>query len=914
MKRVLFLLITALWPVLVFTQVVTTDPAFPKANEPVTIIFHADQGSQGLMNYSVDDVYAHTGVITDMSTSMTDWKYVKAGWEQNIAACKLQKVSANVYHLTISPDIRTFYGVPETEKILQLAFVFRNANGSQTGRETGGGDIFANVYESGLQVSIVTPDNEFVFAGEGMPVPVVVNANEADSIVLYLDNKRAGKTVSPEFDTAFIASGFKRHQIVAAAFGNNQVVADTVWYMIPGETREAALPTDLRDGINYISDDSVVFVLYAPFKDIIYLIGDFNNWLPDSTNQLSRDNDRFWIPVGNLTPNKEYAFQYLIDGDLRVADPYSELILDPWNDKEIPESVYPGLMTYPATKTSQIAGVIHPGKPEFQWSDEEFVASDVKDLVIYELLIRDFVESHDIKDVKQKLDYLQTLGVNAIELMPFSEFEGNNSWGYNPSFYFAVDKYYGTQTDFKEFINECHRRGIAVIMDIVLNHAYGQNPMVRMYYNSAGNRPAANNPWFNEVSPNPVYNWGFDFNHESEATQYFVDRVVEYWLNEFRVDGFRFDFTKGFTNTPGDGSAYDAARINILKRIYNKLRSVDSDAYMICEHFAPNNEEKALSDYGMLIWGNTNYNYNEATMGYLNNSDFSWSSYKARGWSNPGLVSYMESHDEERLMYKNITYGNSVGDYNIKDPKTALERMELAGAFFFTIPGPKMIWQFGELGYDYTIEYDGRLGKKPVRWDYADHGDRWQVYLVWAKLIDLKKNFDVFATSDYTLNVGNNVPLKKIVLRHEDGDAIVVGNFGLAASDMQLEFTSTGKWFELFTGDSIEVSDVNHTINLQPGEYRIYAQKKLKSVINDVDNRTVNTLEIWPNPVQHRISIKGGSELRNITIFNVSGTAVLRISNPVEPVTIDVSGLPDGFYLIKAEENHRVVMGKFIKE
>jgi len=119
-------------------------------------------------------------------------------------------------------------------------------------------------------------------------------------------------------------------------------------------------------------------------------------------------------------------------------------------------------------------------------------------------------------------------------------------------------------------------------------------------------------------------------------------------------------------------------------------------------HFADDSEEQVLANYGMLLWGNSNYNYNEATMGYHENgkSDFSWGYYGKRSWSQPHLVTYMESHDEERLMFKNLQYGNGAGAYSVKDPATALNRIKLAGAFFLTLPGPKMLWQFGELGYD----------------------------------------------------------------------------------------------------------------------------------------------------------------------------------------------------------------------
>jgi 1,4-alpha-glucan branching enzyme len=175
--------------------------------------------------------------------------------------------------------------------------------------------------------------------------------------------------------------------------------------------------------------------------------------------------------------------------------------------------------------------------------------------------------------------------------MPVNEFEGNESWGYNPSFYFAADKYYGPAGDLKAFIDACHNRGIAVIIDLVLNHSYGQSPLVQLYFDQGSGKVTADNPWYNVDSPNPVFFWGYDFNHESQATQDFVDRVNRYWLEEFHVDGIRFDFTKGFTNTSGDGSAYDPARIAILSRMANEIWSFKEDAYVILEHLAGNQEE-----------------------------------------------------------------------------------------------------------------------------------------------------------------------------------------------------------------------------------------------------------------------------------------------------------------------------------
>ena len=113
----------------------------------------------------------------------------------------------------------------------------------------------------------------------------------------------------------------------------------------------------------------------------------------------------------------------------------------------------------------------------------------------------------------------------------------------------------------------------------------------------------------------------------------------------------------------------------------------------------------------------------------------------------------MESHDEERLMFKNLTYGNSSGSYSIKNFNVALNRMKLAGAFFFTVPGPKMIWQFGELGYDVSIDFNGRVGEKPVRWNYLGDDRRTNLYKVYAALTKLKTDYEAFSTTNFTLDV-----------------------------------------------------------------------------------------------------------------------------------------------------------------
>src|SRR5690606_36924652 len=137
-----------------------------------------------------------------------------------------------------------------------------------------------------------------------------------------------------------------------------------------------------------------------------------------------------------------------------------------------------------------------------------------------------------------------------------------------------------------------------------------------------------------------------------------------------------------------------------------------------------------------LLWGIMTHQYNQSSMGYADDANLSWASYQSRGWNSPHLVTYAESHDEERLMFKNLAYGNASGDYSVQDLDTALARQEAVGAFLIPLPGPKMMWQFGELGYEYsinlcengTINDNCRTAPKPIRWDYYDEPARQRLY------------------------------------------------------------------------------------------------------------------------------------------------------------------------------------------
>ena len=610
--------------------------------------------------------------------------------------------------------------------------------------------------------------------------------------------------------------------LVSSSFLCPSCSKDDASYTAPPDT--VSQSSHPAPGIHYSDDPgSVTLCLFAPGKQTVHVIGDFNNWTASDASLMTKDGNYFWTTITGLTPQKDYVFQYLIDNEICIGDPYCDQVSDPLDD-EIPATTYPNLVNYPS-QADGIASVIRTGQANYQWQSKTTSKPSTDQLVIYELLIRDFTAEGTYNAVIKKLSYLDSLGVNAIELMPFNEFEGNDSWGYNPNYYFAPDKAYGTKNDLKALIDSCHRRGLMVIQDIVLNHAYGSCPLVKMYWDNSTQEPSAASPWFNTSSPNTTYSYGYDFNHESPYTQDFVDSVTTYWLTQYHVDGYRFDFTKGFTNTVGDGYAYDASRIALLERIAGHIRTVKPDAYIILEHFTAISEQKELANDGLLLWENGNYNFNEATMGYVQNSDFSHCSWQYQGYSEAALVSYMESHDEERLMFKNKAYGNSDGDYQVTTTATGLERNQLAAVFFFSLTGPKMIWQFGEFGYDISIDDNGRTGKKPLEWNYLDDDNHRQLFHIYQKMIHLKEKYSIFQSGKETLQLTGT--LKFIQLEKDNQSVMVIGNFGLTSQKMTFQLPHSGTWYNYFNQTETDFSQTSVSVTLKPGEYRLYSDWKL---------------------------------------------------------------------------------------
>lgn len=719
-----------------------------------------------------DALYGYEGNVY-VHIGINDWMYVPTEWGVNEDKYKAEKVADNIWCFTLAPTVREWFGAENAANIQNVCIIFRNEEALTDEKKTS--DFFITV----------TGDKTFT------PAPVEI----------------------------------------------------------------AACPIDEAGIHPSVDGTSVTFALYdldtdGNYKDYACLIGDFNDWELSTEYQMKRDNDKhfWWYTVTGIDPAKEYGFQYYMgsekDGNVRIGDPYCEKVLDGSNDKYLVEQgVYPAsAIQYPNGKTTGIVSVFQTKPASYNWQVSDFKIENTDNMVIYELLFRDFTQTGSelatgtIKEATKHLDYIKSLGVNAIELMPVQEFDGNNSWGYNPCYYFAMDKAYGTKEEYKQFIDECHKQGIAVLLDVVYNHATGSHPFAKLYWDSKASKTAKNNPWFNVDAPHP-FSVFHDFNHESPLVREFVKRNLKFLLEEYKFDGFRFDLTKGFTqksSDSGSSSNYDQSRIDILADYHETVSTTNPNAIMILEHFCDISEEKVLAEKGMKLWHKMSDPYYESAMGFAPNSSFE--SMRNPSMPDKGWVSFMESHDEQRTGYKQVTYGNWDFKTNLA---SRMKQLEVNAAFFLTIPGPKMLWQFGELGYDCSIntKSDGvTIGKdgsdeyktdpKPVKWNYLENQDRKGLYDTYSTLLKLRnENPDLFSENAFkawNVSVSDWDQGRYLRLESSTKKLVVVGNFKNEQINANVYFGSTGNWYEL-NGETLNVTNKDaQPVTIPANSFKLY--------------------------------------------------------------------------------------------
>ncbi|MCM1520089.1 MAG: alpha-amylase family glycosyl hydrolase [Lachnoclostridium sp.] len=897
-------------------QVVTTVPQIVQTNSTdIVITFHADQGSKGLMGQpSTAEIYAHTGVITSTSTSQSDWQYA-TNWSTNLPKYRMTWVAENTWSLTI-PSINSFYGITDPNVVVEkLAFVFRNANGTLEGKGAGNSDIFVDVVQAGFHLTLTTNATNNIVRDDS-PVTFTASTTSDADISLYVGSMGSAPVASASGVTslthsqAFTQAG--TYTIIAKATTGTETETATLTITRVDQSDEQTYPGGIpKMGPVENADGSVTFCIATlDATSSMLLVPSWTGYsvTDDCVMKCQKVNgfNYFWTTISGIDKTKDNLYYFLADGVTPIGDPYARLVLDPSNDKWIPSTVFPDLPAYPSDKVQNVPlAIYNPSREAYDWKVKSFKGVDQSDLLIYELLIRDFTGTEGerngegtIAGVLSKLDYIKSLGVNAVEFMPIMEFNGNNSWGYNTNFYFAPDKAYGTPADYRRLIDECHARGMAVILDIVFNQSDGLHPWYQLY-------PSNVNYFYNASSPH-AYSVLNDWSQDCDLVQQQWHDCLKYWLSEYKADGFRFDLVKGLgdnssygntynasTNTwgtPSDANTnrYNATRVARMKVLHDAMREISPDAYFINENLATAQEENEMATDGEINWANINNASCQFAMGYSDDSDLNrfYAPDDSRTWGS--TVSYAESHDEERMAYKQRIYGAAGVRNNVP---MSMRRLGSVAAQMILSPGAHMIWQFQEFGADQTTKNsDGGNNTDPKKmvWSYLDDPDRAGLKESYSELLGIRANSpELFSQASSTdVNFSGWDTGRTLTLKNGNKELYLFVNPRVSAGlkfEVSVDLSSSA--YHLVSASYGVTPQVNATsVTLDAGAYAVYATTNV-SGIDEIASDFVTTPAIYA--VDGSIYVEG-CDPADVNVYTTSG------------VKVGTSSLPAGVYIVTA--------------
>ncbi len=914
-------------------QLVTTQPTLlQEGSQGVVLTYHADSplGNKGLANLPTStDVYAHIGVITTLSSGDSDWKHVVTPWPSssnqqraNTDKNRLTLIAPNTYTLNIG-DMRTYFGITSaTEKIKKIAVVFRNADGTKEGKTNTGGDILIDVLADGFQMAFTSDATNNVF-GAPTTVNFTVNTTAPADIKLDVNGTVFGTaTAATDFTKPYNFNAEGNYIVTATATYGGRNYTKTLNFNYPRASQQQDYPGGTpKMGAVRNADGTVTFCLAAPGKASVMLVGSWDDYQMLDRNLMKYQDYQgaryFWTTVSGLADNEWYPYYYIVDENYKVADPYAHMVLDPWNDRASQLTLsWRDRPKYPYDKLSGIMLAVYRHDTE-TYNFSPFTIPDHDNLVIYEMLLRDFTgltgfaaANGTVRQAIERLPYIKALGFNAVELMPIMEFGGNNSWGYNTNFYMAPDKAYGSPTDYKDFVEECHRLGMAVILDIVFNQTDGLHPWYMMY-------TPGSNPFYNKTAPHA---WSVlnDWNQGYPLVQQQFTDALKYWMEEYNVDGYRFDLVKGLgdNDSYANGTeAYNQSRVDRMIRFHNVIKSVKPNGIHINELLGSAQEEKALGNDGQLQWANVNDASCQFTMGWDtgNNNLYRFLSSRDGGRPWGSTVSYAESHDEERMAYKNAAFGAP----GIKLPEGtdetitigSLRRLGTLAAQMLMTPGPKMVWQFGELGNGQTTKQtsgDNDTGAKIVCWNYLEDPDRMELHNTYASIINLRMdNPELFAQSatmqaSMLNNPFNSTRYIRLTAGNKEvalfvNPAVVGGAKPvnvpvtlLSAANSRLICASPG-----FYENIADAGSGNVTVNVPAGSFAIYATKNVSGV--EADGIITDGANVTVSGGDGCIVVNG--DYNFVSVYDLSGRPM-----PTE-------GLPAGIYIVRVDgTSHKVTV------
>lgn len=542
-----------------------------------------------------------------------------------------------------------------------------------------------------------------------------------------------------------------------------------------------------------VSDKSVTFRVWAPNAEQVFVTGSFNDWDYKAIT-LKHEGNGYWaIATHKAKAGDEYKFVIInaVSGDELIrSDPYAYQMTNS-NGNSVIEDFH------------------------FDWEDEDFEIEDWNKLIIYELHVGTFHRSAKDKvgtfdDVIKKIPYLKKLGINAIELLPVAEFAGGISWGYNPAAPFSVETDYGGSVGLANLVNEAHKAGIAVILDVVYNHLGPSDVALWQFDGWFENNKGGIYFYNDHRSETPWGDTRPDYGRP-EVRQYFKDNALM-WLDKFHFDGLRFDATAYIRYEEGGlgmGNTIDEGNL-IIKEINREIISKHPKAITIAEDLKDDeNVTRLLSDGGLGYgsqWDSKFVHPVREVLEQTNDRDRDLQKIvDALGYSyNKSAfqrVVYTESHDEVANGKARVPEEIQPGDAN---SEFALKRAILGLVLVMTAPGIPMIFQGQEFMVDKFFKDDEGL-------DWKQEKEHDAITKLFRQLCELrlgKRNTEGL-TGQYMSILHMNQESKILAFRrseHEDftNSTLVVMNFsnadytdyeiGLAdASRNELLFNSVSK-------------------------------------------------------------------------------------------------------------------------
>ncbi len=618
-------------------------------------------------------------------------------------------------------------------------------------------------------------------------VRVQLEAPGLDSVELWLNGERVETFTGegPHVGTLPIAHlAYGPHTLVARGAHDSRTKLDTIVFWHVPQMETAPLPEGIGFGATEHDDGTVTFALYAPGKQFVSLIGCFNEWDVEADRMHVAPDGTWWITRA-FAPGT-YQYQYEIEGAMRLGDPYAREV--DWTNEEGEKG----------WKPADARTVLHVGADPFPWSATDYQRPSLEELVVYELYIEDLAPGEGFEGVIAKLDYIADMGFNAIEPLPWHPWPGLESWGYNPAFHFAVEQLYGTPNDLKRLIDEAHKRGLAVIIDMVLNHAEWGSPIYQLY----GNDYDAS-PYFREYHG---HNWGFPkIDQESPAVKRYVADVIRFWIEEYRIDGFRYDATRwtgwsGYNDWGASWYAYVA-------------RNADPDNIQIAEHLPI--EPPLIIETEMDTGWHAEYRWRIREMlanARLNPDAFATVMDGRRvGFENSlQRMPYTESHDEERVVREMREAGF--------DEAEVFRRATAAIALPLTTPGVPMIYAGQEFG-EYT---EKNVGWNPLNWELLDEEPNRRLHAAMRALVRLRTSHP--ALREENLRILAADPETGLALYERDSSPHLVQvavNFGRHPVEASVYLHSGARWRDVLA-EQPHAAGVTE-LTLLPGEVRVWA-------------------------------------------------------------------------------------------